>query len=291
MKRQDAMLFLALSAIWGSSFMFIKLGLLGGFGPMTLVSLRLLFGFLVMFGLARRQGHDFSAYRWAVPSLIFLGFINNTVPFTLITWGELYIDSGMAAILNSTVPLFTVILAHFALADERLSWRRVIGVVVGFMGVLILFAPDLINGEGIDRTAGSIAVIVASAGYGIGSVFARKRLGDLPTAVVTTGQLGFAFLWILIPAIIFEQPLSQNPTSLAWFSAIWLGILGSGVAYLLFFMLIKSIGATPTTMVTYVIPLFAVTFGALFLSEILRWEYFIALLLIFCGVWLVNRKP
>ena len=290
MTRKDATLFLLLSAVWGSSFLFIKLGLLGGFGPLTLVALRLVFGAVVMWLLVFRQGLRLPRQLSVLLMIAFLALINNTIPFTLITWGELFIDSGMAAILNSTVPLFAVLLSHIALADEPLTARRVAGVAIGFVGVLVLFAPDIVAGSGSGRLAGQVAVILASVGYAAGSVFARKYLRGIQPSVLSAAQLAFAFLWIVGAALLLEQPWTATPAPIAWFSALWLGILGTGLAYLLFFILIRDIGATPTTMVTYVIPLFAVVFGVIFLRETLRWEYLLALALIFVGVWFVNSR-
>lgn len=255
---------------------------------MALVSLRLLFGALLMAGIALRRGHRLPTEGRVLAGIAFLGFINNVVPFSLITWSEQHIDSSLAAILNSTVPLFAVILSHFALADESFTWRRVLGVLLGFGGVLVLFAPGLVASAGSAALWGQLAVIVASAGYAIGSVFARKRLQRVPAPVLTTVQLGFALLWTL-PLTALERPWTLELTGMAWFAALWLGLLGTGMAYLLFFILLRSIGATPTTMVTYVIPLFAVIFGVLFLREQVQWQHLLALILIIGGVAMVNR--
>jgi len=290
MTRRDAALFVGLSAIWGSSFMFIKLGLQGGLHPLTLVTLRLLFGSLVMLALLWRQGLHFPRERRLLISIAILAFFNNVIPFTLITWGEQFITSSLTAILNSSVPLFAVLLSHLALSDERMTLRRGGGVLLGFVGVLVLFVPDLLLQSGGNRLAAEIAIIIASMGYAIGSVFARKRLRGVPAAVLSTSQLSLAFLWMLLPALLIEQPWTLHPTSLAWFSALWLGVLGTGLAYLLYFSLLKNIGATPTTMVTYVIPLFAVTYSVIFLNEPLHWSQIIAMTLIFLGVWLANRR-
>ncbi|NOX60866.1 MAG: DMT family transporter [Chloroflexi bacterium] len=288
MTRKDMALFLALSAIWGSSFLFIKLGLQGGLQPLTLVALRLFFGAGVMFLLAKRLGLPLAAALPFLPHIALLALVNNVLPFSLITWGEKYIDSGMAAILNSTTPLFTAILSHFSLSDERLTWRRILGVSIGFMGVLVLFAPDLLFGTGANRVIGGLAVVAASAGYAFGSVFARKHLTGISATVLTTVQLSLAFVWVLLPALFLEQAWQASPTPLAWFSVMWLGMLGTGLAYLLFFRLLRDIGATPTTMVTYVIPLFAVIFGAVLLNERLHWTQLVAMALIFMGIWLVS---
>lgn len=290
MTRKHAALFLALSAIWGSSYMFIKLGLVGGFEPFTLVAVRLLLGAVLMAVVMRRQGLSLPRERSLILSLAFLGFLNNFIPFSLITWGEQYIDSNLAAILNSTTPLFAVILAHFFLADERLTWRRAAGVFLGFIGVVILFAPDLVLGTGANRLWGQIAVVIAAMGYAASTVFGRRRLRGVPPPVSSTLQLSFAFLWTLGPALVIDRPWHLQPTALAWFSVIWLGLLSTGLAYLLYFTLLHAIGATPTTMVTYVIPLFAVLFGVVLLNEPLRWTQPLALATIFAGVWLANRR-
>ncbi len=290
MTRKNAAIFVALSAIWGSSYMFIKLGVTGGFEPFSLVAVRLFLGAVLMAVIMRRQRLPLPRQRSVLYSLAFLGFMNNFIPFSLITWGEQYIDSNLAAILNSTTPLFAVILAHFFLADERLNWRRGAGVLLGFIGVVVLFAPDLVLGAGANRIWGQIAVVVAALGYAASTVFGRRRLRGVPAPVASTLQLSFAFLWTLGPALIVERPWHLSPTPLAWFAAIWLGLLSTGLAYLLYFTLLHIIGATPTTMVTYVIPIFAVLFGVVLLDEPLRWTQPVALATIFAGVWLANRR-
>lgn len=290
MPRRDALLFVLLSAIWGSSFLFIKLGLLGGMGPLTLVMLRLLLGSAAMGLLARRLGESIPRSGRILAIIFLVALVNNTLPFSLITWGEQFIPSGLAAILNSTVPLFAVVISHFALADERFSWQRVAGVGLGFAGVAALFAPDLLSQGLSGAVIGQLAIILASLGYATGSVIARKHLHDVPAATLSALQLGFALLWVTLPALCLERPWTLSPTPMAWFAAAWLGLLGTGFAYLLFFRLLKSIGATPTTMVTYVIPIFAVIFGTLFLEERLYWMQLAALMCIFAGVWLVNRR-
>ena len=290
MSRRDAARFITLSAIWGSSFLFIKLGLLGGMGPLTLVMLRLLLGAVAMALLAWKLGEHLPP-GWRIIGVIFLvALVNNALPFSLITWGEQRIPSGLTAILNSSVPLFTVVISHFALSDERFTWSRVAGVTMGFLGVFILFAPDLLTQGLSGAVVGQLAIVLATLGYATGSVITRKYLQGVPSATLAALQLGFALLWMLPPALLWEKPWTLQPTALAWFSVLWLGFLGTGLAYLIFFQLIKSIGATPTTLVTYVIPVFAVIFGVIFLDERLYWAQLAALALIAAGVWLVNRR-
>ncbi len=290
MTRRDAAFFITLSAIWGSSFLLIKVGLLGGLGPLTLVMLRLLLGAAAMALLARKLGEHFPRSGRILGVIAIMALINNTLPFSLITWGEQYIPSGLASILNSSVPLFAVIISHFALSDERFTWNRVAGVTVGFAGVAILFAPDLFSQGLSGAVIGQLAIILASLGYAAGSVIARKYLQGVPSATLSALQLSFALLWVSLPALAWEKPWTMQPTALAWFAVLWLGLVGTGLAYLMFFRLLKAIGATPTTMVTYVIPIFAVFFGVIFLGERLYWAQLAALALIFAGVWLVNRR-
>ncbi len=290
MSRRDAARFIILSAIWGSSFLFIKLGLLGGMGPLTLVMLRLLLGAAAMALLAWKLGEHLPP-GWRIIGVIFLvALVNNALPFSLITWGEQHIPSSLTAILNSSVPLFTVVISHFALSDERFTWSRVAGVTMGFLGVFILFAPDLLTQGLSGAVVGQLAIVLATLGYATGSVITRKYLQGVPSATLAALQLGFALLWMLPPALLWEKPWTLQPTALAWFSVLWLGFLSTGLAYFIFFQLIKSIGATPTTLVTYVIPVFAVIFGVIFLDERLYWAQLAALALIAAGVWLVNRR-
>ncbi len=290
MSRRDAARFIILSAIWGSSFLFIKLGLLGGMGPLTLVMLRLLLGAAAMALLAWKLGEHLPP-GWRIIGVIFLvALVNNALPFSLITWGEQHIPSSLTAILNSSVPLFTVVISHFALSDERFTWSRVAGVTMGFLGVFILFAPDLLTQGLSGAVVGQLAIVLATLGYATGSVITRKYLQGVPSATLAALQLGFALLWMLPPALLWEKPWTLQPTALAWFSVLWLGFLSTGLAYFIFFQLIKSIGATPTSLVTYVIPVFAVIFGVIFLDERLYWAQLAALALIAAGVWLVNRR-
>ena len=277
MSRRDAARFIILSAIWGSSFLFIKLGLLGGMGPLTLVMLRLLLGAAAMALLAWKLGEHLPP-GWRIIGVIFLvALVNNALPFSLITWGEQHIPSSLTAILNSSVPLFTVVISHFALSDERFTWSRVAGVTMGFLGVFILFAPDLLTQGLSGAVVGQLAIVLATLGYATGSVITRKYLQGVPSATLAALQLGFALLWMLPPVLLWEKPWTLQPTALAWFSVLWLGFLSTGLAYFIFFQLIKSIGATPTTLVTYVIPVFAVIFGVIFLDERLYWAQLAAL--------------
>lgn len=290
MSRRDITLFSILSAIWGSSFLFIKLGLLGGLTPLTLVSLRLLLGATAMGLLAWKSGDAFPRDLRLLGIILIVALVNNSLPFSLITWGEQYVPSGLVAILNSSVPLFAVIISHYTLSDERFQWQRVAGVILGFAGVAILFAPDLFTQGLSGAVLGESAVILASLGYAVGSVLARKYLRNISVAMLSALQLGFALLWLAGPTLLLEKPWTLQITPMAWFSVLWLGLLATGLAYLFFFQLLRSIGATPTTMVTYVIPIFAVIFGVIFLHEHLYWMQLVALILILVGIWLANQR-
>lgn len=304
-------MFLFLAAIWGSSFLWIKIGLDEGVAPMTIVSMRTLFaGLLLAVVLVIRGGR--LPLRWNVwKRMIFLGATNIVVPFALIAWGQQYIPSGMASILNAMVPLFTIVLAAVALADEHITAGKIAGLGVGFVGVIVLAWPSLEAAQGDENAAlalmGMLAVAGAAIFYAVASVYTRRRLTGMPIieqsdgtfrapmpVEISLGSTVTAFIMITVLAVIFERPaggLYLLPQSgLGWVSMIWLGALGTAVAYLLFFRIIERWGATRTTLVTYVIPIVAIALGFIVLGERLRPLELVGAALIIAGVVLVNAN-
>ena len=288
MKRKDWLAFLALGTIWGSSFLWIKIAV-QEVGPFTLVAFRLLFGLLGLAVVAAYTRPVFpKAWRmWLILTLI--GFTNNALPYVLISWGEQYIDSAVAAILNSTTPLFAMVFAHLFLHDDRLTLHRLVGILVGFAGIVILVSRDLLSGVQMNLL-GQLAVLLASVLYAGTSVFARKKtkgVSQVPLALIPLIGADI-FLWGITP--IVESPFMLPQLPITWLAIIWLGLLGTCVAFLFYYYLLHSVGPTRTTLVTYIFPLVGVILGVVFLDELLDWHLLVGGLLVVGSILVVNSR-
>jgi drug/metabolite transporter (DMT)-like permease len=260
MSRRHLLMLLALAALWGSSFMFIEIAL-RDLEPSTLILLRMASGALALAAYVRLAGHGFARLRPYAAPLALLGLINTAVPFFLIAWGQQYIDSGLAAIFNASAPLFTALFALPLDRSQRVTGLRLAGVLLGFAGVVLLVGFEL---TGSDRAVeGALAVVGASACYGIGGLYAGRRFPGLPPSLVALGTL----LW----ASVYVAPLGlAQASTLGWealVSVAYLGVAATGVAYLLYFGLIAGAGASKAVLVTYLVPSLALAYGAAFLGE------------------------
>jgi drug/metabolite transporter (DMT)-like permease len=287
MKVRDWVMFWVLGLIWGSSFLWIKIAL-QEVGPFTLVGWRLLIG-VVTLGiavLARRPA--IPRQRRVLAMLALLGLTNPALPFVLISWGEQSIDSAVASVLNGTVPLFAMVFAHFALEDDRMTWSRVLGLLVGFAGVVILLSGELAGGDFGQAGLGQLAVLLAAVLYAASGVFARKNLHDVSPLVQAFLPLVVADAFIWIGALGIEAPGLVPTARPTWLAVTWLGILGSGIAYLILFQLLHRIGPTRTSMVTYVFPLVGLVLGVVFLQEALTPQLALGTAMIVAGILVVN---
>jgi drug/metabolite transporter (DMT)-like permease len=287
MKLRDWVRFWALGLIWGSSFLWIKIAV-EDVGPFTLVAWRLLIGVagLGLVVLLRRP--SFPRERRVYGMLALLGLINTALPFVLISWGEQTIDSAVASILNGTVPLFAMVIAHFTLADDRITSARVAGLILGFAGVVVLMSGELAPGEFARGGLGQLAVLLAAILYAFSGVFARKNLHGLSPVVQAFVPLIVADLFIWTGAVALEAPDLVATTPLTWLALLWLGLLGSCVAYLLYFSLLHSVGPTRATMVTYVFPVVGLVLGIVFLQEPLTPSLLIGAVMVVAGILVVN---
>lgn len=258
---------LALSLIWGGSFFFNKI-LLGAFEPLTIVLGRVgiaAVALLAALHLAgRRLPRSWAAWR------IFIGMsaLNNLVPFALILWGQKHIASGLAAILNATTPLFAAILAH-ALAGERLTAHRFVGVLIGLAGVAVMMGPDLVaDGLGGDVLA-QLAVLAAAFSYGLSSLYGR-RLAALRIAPQTgaAGQLVVSTLVVLPLVALVDQPWNlPMPGWPVWAALAGLSLMSTALAYVIFFRLLSGAGGVNASLVTLLVPVSALLLGTLVLNE------------------------
>ena len=308
---QTWVMFLTLSALWGSSFMWITVALEDGVPPMTVVAWRSLTA-TAFLGLVLLYRGGRLPLRWNLwKRMVVLGATNVVVPMSLISWGQQFIPSGMASILNAMVPLFTIVLAAVALADEHITAAKLGGLAVGFVGVIVLASPNLgaagSDADAAAAVAGMLAVAGAGFFYAVATVYVRRRVTGMPIieqpdgttraplpVEISLGSTTAALAMITALAIVFERPegglLAMPASASGWVGVAWLGALGTGVAYLLFYRIVARWGATRSTLVTYVIPVVAIVVGYLFLGERLRLVELVGAALIIGGVVLVSAN-
>lgn len=289
MKLKEWGAFVALGLIWGSSFLWIKIAV-ENVTPFVLVALRVSFGLLGLVVVMVAQRRSLPRDRRTILKFIFMGIFNTVIPFLLITWGETRIDSSLASILNGTVPLFTIVIAHFWLHDEKITGPRLAGLIVGFVGVVVLVVQDFDPGALQGNLLGQLAVLLASISYATALTFSRRYLRGTKPVVQSTMILvvATAAMWIVTPAADRSVVLPSTP--LTWLAITWLGVLGLCVAYLLFFYLNNVWGPTRASLVTYVFPVVGVVLGIIFLNETLTWNMIIGSALVVCGILVVNFK-
>jgi drug/metabolite transporter (DMT)-like permease len=220
--------------------------------------------------------------------LAVMSVLNIVLPFSLITWAELAVPSSLASILTATVPLFVILIAAAALRDEPITLNRVGGLAIGFAGVILLTARGPVAGEG--GLLPLLALLGAAASYGAGAVYARRNVKGLRPMVPAAFQVGFAFVIAAALALVFERPFDLRPDGMAIASVMWLGLFGSGLAYLAFFRLLGTWGATRTSMVAYLMPMVGIGLGVVVASEPISLQMVVGTALIIGGVALVNAR-
>jgi drug/metabolite transporter (DMT)-like permease len=290
MDKSDWIILLTLALIWGGAFLFIGVAV-RHVHPLTYVWLRLTIAAAAMWIFLKVRGHPLGLPRQVWGSILLLALLNNAVPFTLFGWGQTHIASGLAAILNATTPIWGVIVAHFLTHDERMSPRKIAGVLLGFGGVATMIGPTLLANIGTDAVA-QLACITASLSYALAAVWARrfKRLGLSPMSV-TTGQLTAGAAMMLPLALLIDKPWSQPfPPLTAWGAIIALALMCTALGYVLYFRLIDSAGATNALLVTLLVPPVAILLGALFLGESLAPQDFLGLGLIALGLAAIDGR-
>jgi len=286
-KTKHWIVFISLGLIWSSSFLWVEF-VIRELGPITLVAFRVLFGLLFGLAVIFIQGVKFPRTLKEWTPLLVLGLTNIAIPFFLISWGQVSIESGVASILDATVPLFTILASHFLLDDDKMTTPKVLGLLLGFAGVIILMIKDL--GAGTSTLLGQLAVIVACIFYAGSSIYARKMTENTPAILRSMGPLVSATIAMWIAAFLFEAPIKIPALPITWIALLWLGILGSGAAFIMLYYLIHEIGPTRATMVTYLFPLGGVTLGVTFLDERLTWQIVTGAVLIISSLVIANWK-
>jgi drug/metabolite transporter (DMT)-like permease len=258
-------------------------------GPMSLVAFRMLFGALTAGVIAYFQGIPYTRdwKDWGIFAIF--GPLSLAIPVFLISWGEQTIDSAVASILNATVPLFTLINAHFWLNDDKITFQKTLGLLIGFAGVMILLSKDLFESENAS-IIGQIAVILASFFYGLSAVGIRKYTTHINNVMRGVGLLTTSAILMWLVGPIFERPFEIPQLQITWIAALWLGILGSGLAMIMMYYLIHEIGPTRASLVTYLFPVGGVLLGVIFLNEQLSWQLIAGTILIIMSLAVVNYK-
>ena len=257
-------------------------------GPITLVAFRVLFGLL--FGIVviffQRQQLPRNFKEW-MPVLL-LGLTNVAIPFFLISWGEQSIDSAVAAILDATVPLFTILIAHYLLHDDKMTVPKVTGLLIGFAGVVVLMSKDI--GASSSSVLGQLAVVLACIFYSGSNVYARKTTEDTPAILRSAGPLLSATVIMWLATFFVERPVKIPHLGVTWIALLFLGVLGSGLAFVLSYYLLHEIGPTRTSMVTYLFPIGGVILGVIFLGEKLSWQLLAGSVLVIASLAVVNWR-
>ena len=258
MSRRDLGLLVALSAIWGSSFLFIKVGV-EELEPAVVVCGRLVVGALVLLPVVIARG-GVSGLRAMLVPIAVLGALNNALPYWLLSFAETRIDSGLAAVIQAAAPIFTVLLAIRIDPSQRVTGLRLVGVGLGFVGVALLVGVQ----EG-GELLGALAVVGTALCYAVSVLYAGRAIRSFSPLDVSIGQLSVGAL-LTLPAALLQWP-AETPSAKVVGAVLVLGVLGTGVAYLLYFALIVRAGASRAILVTYLVPAFALVYGSLILDE------------------------
>ncbi|MGH6759990.1 MAG: DMT family transporter [Phyllobacterium sp.] len=256
---------LLLGLIWGGSFFFARIAV-QTVPPLTLVLYRVaLAAFALHLYLAARQQY---LWQWRSLAGAFLvqGLLNNAIPFSLLFAGQTVLGAGLASILNATTPIWTIVIAAFLTTDERASPARIVGVLLGILGTIVMIGPAAISGLGAPVWA-YLAIIGAALSYALAAIYA-KRFKGVPPTITATGQLTGSTL-IMIPLVLITEgiPDIAAPGMTIWACIAALSLVSTAFAYILFFSIVKMAGATNTSLVTLIVPVSAILLGALFLGE------------------------
>lgn len=277
----------ALSLVWGGSFLFIEIAL-EGVGPMTLVWGRVTLAAVVLAAVTKAGGHAWPRGGRTWLAYAVMGMLSTALPFYAISWGQQFITAGEASILTATVPMATVLLAVLFNADENLSRRRVIGVMLGFVGVVVLMAPAVGAGQ-LDASLGHLAVVGAAWCYAGAALFG-KRFSKTTLVVNSTATLVCAAVMLTPLTFVLESPFAAVPPVKSVLAIVAMALLSTAAAYLVYFWVLRTAGATQLVLVTYLIPVSSVTLAAIFLGERVNLASLLGVAGIFLGLAVMDGR-
>lgn len=283
-----AMLIL-LSILWGGSFFFVGVAV-NELPPLTIVTLRvgiaasILWAIALMIGLRPPK----SLKIWC--AFLGMGLLNNVIPFVLIVWGQTQIASGLASILNAATPIFTVLVAGLLLPDERPTPLKLFGVILGFIGVVVMIGVPALGGDG--KLLAQLAIVAATVCYAFAGVYGRRFKTMCINPIVTAaGQVTASTLVLLPIALTVDGPIDISGTNLkTWAAITGLAVVSTAIAYVIYFKILELAGATNVLLVTLLVPVSAVLLGSLFLNESLEFIHFFGMLLIALGLSAIDGR-
>ena len=290
MNRGEWLMLLLLSVLWGGSFFFAGV-LIKTMPPFTIVLLRVGLAALILNALVRVLGKRMPLGLSVWRAFFGMGLLNNAIPFCLVVWSQSHIASGLAAILNATTPISTVIVAHLLTPDEKMTVNRFLGVMLGFFGVVILIGPDSLKGLGTNVVA-QVAVLMAAVCYAFAGVFGRrfKAMGIDPI-VTATGQVTASAVLLFPVTMLIDHPWTlAMPAWPAWAAIIGSAVLSTALGYVLYFRLLATAGATNLLLVTLLIPVSAIIMGTFGLGEHLDVRHFAGLAFIGAGLAAIDGR-
>ena len=285
-KSIDLLLLILLGLIWGSSFFNIKIATYS-YEPFTLALIRVIFASLPLFILCKYKGIKIEAFSYNWKPYAIIGMCNIAIPFTLIAIGTSKINSYLAAMLMSTTPMSGSILAHFFTKDEKITLLKSIGIIIGFFGIVFLFFDKLIINE--RNYVYVLITILGSTFYSIGGILTLK-LKNKGNENVTTSTTLWSVIFLFPLSMFFETPWELKPSLESTLALLYLGVVATGLAWLIRFRILTVNGLVFQTQVAYLIPIFGVLFGYFLMDEIITWRVLISLIIIIIGIYIVKKN-
>ncbi len=282
---------LALATVWGGSFFFNGIAV-RELPVFTVVVSRVALAAILLLGLLRLRGEPMPRDRRVWAAFFGMGLLNNAIPFSLIAWGQTHIASGVASILNAATPLFTVVLAHVLTSDERMTGGRLAGVAIGFAGVAVMIGPDALADLGVHLLA-QLMCLAGALSYAFAGIYGRRfHAMGVPPLATATGQVVASSLILLPLALVVDRPWTLPPPSLATLGAlVGVAAISTALAYVLYFRILATAGATNLLLVTFLIPVSAILLGTLFLGEVLLPRHLAGMALIGAGLAAIDGRP
>jgi drug/metabolite transporter (DMT)-like permease len=292
MGRAEWGMLLALTVLWSATFPFAKIAL-AELPPLTLVLVRIVIAALALQLAVLAAGQRMPRERRLWGALFVMGALNNLIPFSVMNWGLTHIASGLGSILNATTPLFTIVVAHFSTRDEKMTGNKIVGVLSGLIGVVVMIGLDAVKGFGYG-VLGEIACLVGASSFAFAGIYGRrfKRMGLTPL-VAATGQVTATAVMMLPLAAVVDRPwtMPAMPGPTTWGAVLTIALLSTALAYILYFRILATAGATNLMLVTFLMPIGSILLGATLLGERLAPRHFTGMALIGLGLIAIDGRP